>query len=199
MKYVITLTALLICSFTGMAQDFAKAMATAKSAYNAGKLEDTHFALEQAMQEVDLIIGQEVLKLLPPKMDTLTSNAKDDNVASTVGYVGATIHRSYGKGQKKADISIISNSPLVAMMNSFLNAPLLGGMMSDGKTKKVKVQGYKARLEKQDGSAEGKNNYELMIPLGSALITFKVDDCTDTQILALAETIPLQQIAKLIQ
>ena len=199
MKYGITLAALLICFVTGMAQDFAKAMATAKTAYGVGKLEETHFALEQAMQEVDLIIGQEVLKLLPPKMDTLTSNAKDDNVASNVGYVGATIHRSYGKGQKKADISIISNSPMVAMMNSFLNSPLLGGMMSDGKTKKVKVQGYKARLEKQDGSAEGKNNYELMIPLGSALITFKVDDCTDTQILALAETIPLQQIAKLIQ
>ncbi len=200
MKYVIILITLFTCSFSAMAQqDFAKAMATAKSAYSSGKLEETHFALEQAMQEVDLIIGQEVLKLLPPKMDSLTSNAKDDNVSSNVGYVGATIHRSYGKGQRKADISIISNSPLVAMMNSFLNSPLLGGMMSDGKTKKVKVQGYKARLEKQDGGAEGKNNYELMIPLGSALITFKVDDCTDTQILALAETIPLQQIAKLIQ
>ena len=199
MKYVIILISLFTYSFAATAQDFAKAMATAKSAYSAGKLEDTHFALEQAMQEVDLIIGQEVLKLLPPKMDTLTVNAKDDNVSSNVGFVGATIHRSYGKGQRKADISIISNSPMIAMMNSYLNSPLLGGMMNDGKTKKVKVQGYKARLEKQDGSAEGKNNYELQIPLGSALITFKIDDCTDTQILALAETIPLQQIAKLIQ
>ena len=44
-----------------------------------------------------------------------------------------------------------------------------------------------------------KNSYELQIPLGSALITFKVDDCTDTQILNFADTIPLQQIAKLIQ
>ena len=199
MKYVIILITLFTYSFAATAQDFAKAMATAKTAYSTGKLEDTHFALEQAMQEVDLIIGQEVLKLLPAKMDTMATNAKDDNVASNVGFIGATIHRSYGKSQRKADISIISNSPMVAMMNSFLNSPLLGGMMTDGKTKKVKVQGYKARLEKQEGSANGKNNYELMIPLGSALITFKVDDCTDTQILGLAETIPLQQIAKLIQ
>jgi len=199
MKYGITLIALLACTLTGMAQDFAKAMATAKSAYSAGKLEETHFALQQAMQEVDLIIGQEVLKLLPPKMDTLINNPKDDNVASNIGYVGATIHRSYGKGQRKADLSIISNSPLVAMMNTFLNTPMLGGMMNDGKTKTVKVQGYKARLEKQEGSTEGKNNYELQIPLGSALITFKVDDCTDTQILEMANTIPLQQVAKLIQ
>lgn len=199
MKYAIILITLFTNPFAATAQDFAKAMATAKSAYSAGKLEDTHFALEQAMQEVDLIIGKEVLKLLPQKMDSLATDAKDDNVSSNIGFVGATIHRSYGKGQRKADISIISNSPLIAMMNSYLNSPLLGGMMNDGKTKKVKVQGYKARLEKQDGSAEGKNNYELQIPLGSALITFKVDDCTDTQILGLAETIPLQQIAKLIQ
>ena len=67
MKYLIILIAGMTCTLTGMAQDFAKAMTTAKSAYNAGKLEETHFALQQAMQEVDLIIGKEVLKLLPPK------------------------------------------------------------------------------------------------------------------------------------
>ena len=199
MKYIITLTAVLVYSLTGMAQDFTIAMTTAKTAYNAGKLEETHFALQQAMQEVDLIVGKEVLKLLPPKIDSLSTNTKDDNVASNVGYVGATIHRSYGKTGRKADLSIISNSPLVAMMNTFLNTPILGGMMNDGKTKTVKVQGYKARLEKKPGSTDDKNDYELQMPLGSALITFKVDDCTDTQILDLANTIPFQQIAKLIQ
>lgn len=188
-----------MCGFTGMAQDFAKAMTNAKNAYSAGKLEDTHFALQQAMQEVDLIVGKEVLTLLPPKMDTLTTSVKEDNVTSNVGFVGCTIHRVYGKTNKKADLSIISNSPLVAMINSLLNSPLLGGMMSDGKTKTVKVQGYKARLEKQPGSTDDKNNYELQMPLGNALITFKVDDCTDTQIMDMANTIPFQQIAKLIQ
>ena len=199
MKYLIVLIAVMMCTLTGLAQDFAKAMTTAKSAYNAGKLEETHFALQQAMQEVDLIIGKEVLKLLPPKMDTLANNSKDDNVSSNIGFVGATIHRSYGKGDRKADLTIISNSPLVAMMNTFLNTPMLGGLMNDGKTKTIKVQGYKARLEKQEGSVEGKTDYELQIPLGSALITFKVNDCTDSQIENMANNIPLQQIAKLIQ
>jgi hypothetical protein len=198
MKYFITLIAIAGFTFNGKAQDFATAMATAKSAYSAGKLEDTHFALQQAMQEVDMVIGKEVLKLLPLKMDVLAINSKDDNVSSNIGFIGATIHRSYGSGEKKADLSIISNSPLVSMMNTFLNTPMLGGLMNDGKTKTVKVQGYKARLEKQDGSS-GKIDYELQIPLGSALITFKVNDCTDSQILDMANTIPLQPIAKLIQ
>ena len=180
-------------------QDFTKDMTTAKSAYNAGKLEETHFALQQAMQEIDLIVGKEVLKLLPPKMDTLSINTRDDNVSANAGFIGTTIHRSYGTVAKKADLTIISNSPMVAMLNTVLNTPMLGGMAGDANTKTVKIQGYKARMEKKPGSAEDKNDYELQIPLGSALITFAVDDCTDTQILAMANTIPLPQIAKLIQ
>lgn len=200
MKAILTFIAVIAIACCSNAQDFAKAMATAKTSYNAGKLEETHFALQQAMQEVDLVVGQEVLKLLPPKMDAMEIVGKDDNVTSNIGFVGATIHRAYAqKDGKKADISIISNSPLVAMTNSILNTPMLGGMMSDGKSKTVKVQGYKARLEKQAGSTADKNDYELLIPLGSAMITFKVDDCTDTQILAFADTIPLQKIAKLIE
>lgn len=199
MRYLITLVAVALFGFAGTAQDFAKALTTAKAAYNAGKLEETHFALQQAMQEVDLVIGREVLKLLPLKMDTLSINTKDDNVSSNIGFVGATIHRSYGKGGHTADLSIISNSPLVAMMNTVLNAPMMGGLLNDGKTKTIKVQGYKARLEKQEGGTEGKSDYQLQIPLGSALITFNVSDCTDSQIQALANTLPLQQIAKLIQ
>jgi hypothetical protein len=73
------------------------------------------------------------------------------------------------------------------------------GMMTGGKDKNVKVQGYKARLEKQAGSSPDKSSYELQIPLGNALFTFKVNDCTDDQILALADTVPLQEIAKLIE
>lgn len=199
MKFFITLIAALTFTGSCFAQDFAKAMATAKTSYSAGKLEDAHFALQQAMQEVDLTVGKEVLTLLPAKMDDMAVNAKDDNVASNVGFVGATIHRVYEKGTRKADITIINNSPLIAMTNTLLNTPLLGGMMSDGRSKTVKVQGYKARLEKQPGSTSDKNSYELQIPLGSSLFTFKVDDCTDSQILQFADTIPLQKVAKLVE
>ena len=198
MKIFFTLIIATGLTTTCFAQDFAKAIATAKTAYSAGKLEDAHFALQQAMQEVDLTIGKEVLLLLPSKIDVLESASKDDNVSSNIGFVGATIHRAYGKTGRKADISIISNSPLVAMINTTLNTPMLGGMLSGGNIKTVKIQGYKAQLEKQPGSTSDKNSYQLQIPLGSALITFKVDDCTDSDILQFADTIPLLKIAKLI-
>ena len=198
MKVFIFLITIVATANVCLAQDFNKAMATAKTSYNAGKLEDAHFALQQAMQEVDLTIGKEVLKLLPLKLGAMQSTAKDDNVSSNVGFVGATIRRSYAQTKQSADIIIIDNSPLIAMTNAILNTPMLG-MMSHGKDKIVKVQGYKGRLEKQTGSTADKNSYELQIPLGSALFTFKVTDCTDSQILELADAIPLQQIAKLIE
>lgn len=192
---------ILTISVTGnvLAQGFAKAMITAKTEYNAGKLEEAHFALMQAMQEIDLIVGKEVLKLLPEKMDSLAINTKADNVTSNAGFIGCTIHRSYGMFAKKAEITIISNSPMVSMLNTFLNSPILGGMMADANTKIVRIQGYKGRLEKSPGSSEGKNDFELQLPLGSASITFKVDDCTETEIMTLSEKIPMQPIAKLIQ
>ncbi len=198
MKIFFTLIIATGLATTCIAQDFAKAIATAKTAYGAGKLEDAHFALQQALQEVDLTIGKEVLLLLPSKIDILETVSKDDNVSSNIGFVGATIHRAYGKTGRKADISIISNSPLVAMINTTLNTPMLGGMLSGGNIKTVKIQGYKAQLEKQPGSTSDKNSYQLQIPIGSALITFKVDDCTDSDILQYADTIPLLKIAKLI-
>src|ERR1700692_4947627 len=105
MKNFILLIALAAAANFCRAQDFNKAMATAKASYSAGKLEDAHFALQQAMQEVDLTVGREVLKLLPSKLGTMTSVAKVDNVSSNVGFVGATIHRAYGQGAQNADIS----------------------------------------------------------------------------------------------
>jgi hypothetical protein len=196
MKYLIILGC--ICFTTNIfAQDFKTDIASAKTAYSSGKLEDAHFALQQAMQEIDIIIGKEVLALLPANMDKFTANTKDDNVMSNVGFMGSTIHRSWGQSDD-VDLSIIGNSPLITTLNAFLNTPLLGGMMSNGNNKIIKVQGYKGQLTKED-NGNGQTNYTIQIPLNSSLVTFKTNNCTDTQITTWANTLQLQQIAKLIQ
>ncbi|MEP7232232.1 MAG: hypothetical protein ABI691_18360 [Ginsengibacter sp.] len=180
------------------AQDFKNQVAAARTAYTAGKLDDAHFSLQQALQELDMIIGKEVLKLLPENMDALKVNPKDDNVTSNIGFVGATIHRSYGAAEKKADLQIISNSPLIASLNTLLNMPILGGMMRDENSKTIKVQGYKARMERSD-AGNGKFNYKLDIPFSSALLTFSVDNSSESEITSMASKIPLKEIAQLIQ
>ena len=178
--------------------NFKTQITTAKQSYSTGKLEDAHFALQQALQELDIIVGKEVLKLMPQKLDSLASNPREDHVSANAGFIGATIHRSYGR-QGKVSVEIINNSPLIASLNTFLSSSLLGGMARDENTKVVKVQGYKARLEKQGENSDGKPNYNLQIPFNGALMTITANELDETQVLSIANSFPLDNIAKLIQ
>lgn len=189
---------LLIC-YTALveAQDFSKDIAEAKISYSAGKLADAHFSLEQAIQEIDMIVGKEVLKLLPEKMNDSAAKTTDDQVSANVGFVGATVHRSYGNNGSQ--VEIISNSPLISSLNAFLNMPLMGGLMRNSTTKVVKIQGYKSRLEKQGDNENGKPDYQLQIPFKSALITITANGMDENSVLSFANSIPLDKIAALIQ
>ncbi len=179
------------------ARDFSKDIADAKSSYSAGKLADAHFSLEQAIQEIDMIVGKEVLKLLPESMNGVNSVAANDQVAANIGFVGATVHRGYG--DSGSQVEIISNSPLIATLNAFLNMPFVGGMMRNSTTKMVKVQGYKSRLEKQGDNQNGKPNYQLQIPFKSALISITANGMDENSVLSFANSIPLDKISALIQ
>lgn len=196
-KFILTLYISCFTLAGIQAQDFQTAISTAKTAYGSGKLEEAHFALQQALSELDMLIGKEILKLLPAKMDTAAANTKEDHVTSNLGFAGATVSRSYGSN--KATVEIISNSPLIGTLNTLMNMPMMGGIMKDENNKTVKIQGYKARLERQTGDTENQYNYTLQMPYSSALLTLTVKNCTEKDILKLADTLPLEQIAKLIQ
>jgi hypothetical protein len=185
-------------------ENLSKYLSTAKSSYSANKLEDAHFALQQAMVEVDILTGKKVLELLPPALETMKANTKNDNVYANSGFLGATIHRGWGDtegqaGAQSAELDIINNSPLISTLSSFLNAPLIGGMMNSEKSKTVKIQGYKGRLNNDGESTSGPSEFSLQIPLNTALVTLKVTGATEAQVMKYANALPLQQIAKLIQ
>jgi hypothetical protein len=198
MKKIFFTIIVVAAALTGKAQDFKKQVATAKSSYNSGKLEETHFALQTMLQELDVTIGKEVIKLLPAKMDTMKLNLKEDRVAANIGYLGTTTHRSYGVGARKAELEIVSNSPMLSALNAFLTSSFLTNAAGDPNTKVIKIQGYKSRLTKEENEEEG-NGYKVEIPLSNALITFRAAKSTEAETMAMVNTLPLDQIAKLIQ
>jgi hypothetical protein len=187
---------IIACASAANAQEFAKHMTTAKTSYASGKLEDAHFELQLALQEIDLTIGKEVLKLLPTKLDTLASVAREDNVYANTGFIGTTVHRVWGV-TKRAEVDIISNSPVVASINAILNSPM-AGMMNDQNSKTIKVQGYKARMERTD-NGDNSYDYKIDVPFKSSLLSFKVTKSTEKEIQDMMSKIPLGEIAKLIQ
>lgn len=186
------------------AQDFAKHLSDARSNYKAGKLDDSRFAMQQMLQQLDSLTGEQVLKLLPTKMLDQNMRAGKDDVSGASGFVGVLIHREYGVDSKKApydsmavELDIISNSPLIGTINALLSLPF--GMGSNPDQKIIKVQGYKALLSKVSGDDVQQKEFELQLPLNNSLITLRAPGRSQDDLVKMANTIPVADIAKLIQ
>lgn len=193
----VTIAFILIGQFV-LAQEFDKNISTARSSYASGNLQDSRFAMEQMLRDLDMAIGKEVLKLLPTKVGALAVNEKEDNVTGSGG-VGLYVNRHYGVDPKRASIEIINNSPLITSLNAILSMPVIGGMVRDENQKIVRIQGYKSILNKVVNTDTGKTNYELQVPMNNTLLTLKIDDTTESEITAAANAIPLAKIVQMAQ
>jgi hypothetical protein len=188
---------------TGSPDAFKKLAGEARSNYDANKLDDSRFALQQMLAELDMIIGKEVLKALPANMMDKPAITKQDNVSGASGFLGVVIHREYGKEYSSSDnsenrninLEIISNSPLISSINAMLSLPLIG---NTGDNKVVKVAGYKALISKTSGYND-ETNYELQMPLGNSLITVKAPGLSQEQVAQIANSLPIQEIVKMLQ
>src|ERR1700749_2728190 len=99
---------ILLGSTAAYSQDFDKNLATAKSSYGSGDLENARFAMEQMLRDLDMAIGKEILKMLPAQIGALKVNEKEDNLTGGAGYAGGLfVHRSYGTSPKSAQVEVI--------------------------------------------------------------------------------------------
>jgi hypothetical protein len=193
-------TIVMACMFiSGLySQDVNGRLGEAGSSYKSGDLQGTRFALQQALNEIDLAIGQEILKLLPAKMGKMEATGEDGNYsASTMGYAGLFVNRSYNFDEElSSDIQIISDSPLLAGLNTLLALPMFA---SDPNQKRIRVSGYRALLQRNE-SDEGHLSWEVQIPVRSTLITFKCNGIvSEKEVTDMVNTIPVEQIARFAQ
>lgn len=195
MKKIICFITLSSILTTLSAQDFKKNSSVAQSHYATGKLQDAHFALQQMMQDLDITIGKEILKLFPAQLDTLSAIPKQQEVMSNSQFTGVTIEKNYGISHKKATLSVVINSPLLNSLNAYITSPLIAGYASDPNTRIVKVGSYKARLTKESEDEE----YKLEIPMTNALLTLNISKSNEAEILAWAGSLPLEKMASLIR
>ncbi|HEY1061194.1 MAG TPA: hypothetical protein VGE44_05885 [Daejeonella sp.] len=179
-----------ICSVN--AQDFNANVQKARQSYSSGDLENSRFAMQQMLLELDIMGGKETLKILPGTLGNLEAKIAEDQVSAGSGFAGAVIHRTYQSADKSATLEIISNSPLIGSVNAILSIPFIG-TGSNGDRTVVKIDGYKALIQK--GSDNEKLTYDIQIPLGSTLITLKTENYSD-DIVKLANSIPVAQIAQ---
>jgi hypothetical protein len=198
MKNILSLLILFVVYAPAFSQDFAKNLTEARSSYSANKLSDARFAMEQMLRDLDAAIGKEILKVLPEKMDALAAVVKEDNVTGSGNATGLFVHRTYGTAQKKVNVDIINNSPLINSLTALLSMPFLGAG-KDTNQKIVKVQGYKAILTKNENADSGRTGYDLQVPMNNTLLTFSMDETAEADVLRLANTIPMAKIAQMAQ
>jgi hypothetical protein len=192
MKHILLIISILSVAFTAGAQDFNSNVQTARQSYNSGDLENSRFAMQQMLQELDIISGKETLKILPSTLGDMAAKTAEDAVSAGSGFAGAVIHRIYQTDNRTATMEIISNSPLVASVNAILAIPFIGtGGNSDRMV--IRVEGYKALVQKK--SEANSESYEIQIPLGSTLISVKTENYKN-DITRLANEIPVGQIAQ---
>lgn len=197
---ILSILTLGLCTVV-MAQEFDKSLASAKSAYSSGNLEDARFNLENALREVDVAIGKEVMKVLPTTLGTLAYNAKEDNVTGmSASFAGLYVHRTYGTAQdKNAYIDIVSDSPMMAGINAILSMPMIMNS-GDNNQKVIKVQGYKTLLTKQADENGQVTGYDVQTPFGSSMLTLHYSgNITEAEITKLANSIPIEKIVSVAQ
>jgi hypothetical protein len=191
---IVFITACFLFTNLSAQQEFTKAVSEARQSYSSGKLDDARFAMQQALQELDMITGKEILKILPQQIDTKKANLAQDNVSGSTGFFGVVIHREYGTPESKLiSLEIIGNSPFLSSINTLLSLPMMGGDQ-----KVIRIHGYKALVSKVSGE-DDQPEFEIQLPLNNALISFKAPGYNQDQVIKLAGSLPVPEMAKMLQ
>lgn len=175
------------------AQDVTASLDEALSSYKSDNLEDARFALQGALREINQAIGKEILAILPDEMNGMSKvEAGDDVTGINTGFAGLFISRAYTAEDRDASIEIVSDSPLLAGINTILAMP--GFMTSDENQKRIKIEGYKALLTRNTDN-EGVVSYDLQMPFSGSLLTFQCTGIEDeNEVIGMVNRIPVDEI-----
>lgn len=196
---VLSICMLVMIAWPAFSQNVESALDEAQAAYKSGNLEAARFALQQAMNEVDLAIGREVLALFPDQLGPMPKADTEDQVASaSMGFAGLYVQRAYrsSDGGTSAELQVLADSPLLAGINAILALP---SFVSDASQKRIRVANYRALLQRNEDST-GTISWDIQVPFGSSLMTLQVSGMEDENaVVSMANTIPVDQVARLIQ
>ncbi len=197
MKKLLIISALAAVPLLTWGQTASDYINNAKKAYSSSDYEEARFNLQNALNEIDKLIAKEILNSLPTKLGELAYIPENDASTGTGSMVlGLYVNRYYGKEDgKNAEISIADNSPLMGMVSTFLNNPMLSGiagMASDQKV--VKVDGYKGMLQlnEEDGT------YSLMVPFGDSLFSLQSNITEESEIMGMANQVSISKIVSIV-
>lgn len=178
------------------APDVAAQIADAEKAYNSKNFSDARYAVQQALQAVELQLGKKILQSLPLTISSLPADTLEDKVISTSwGWSNLNIQRRYTKGDKDFNV-VIGNNPMYSgFANAYLSGMYAQQVQDKENIKQTKIKGHKALVKYDDN--EG---YTLIVPLGqSGMIVFTaVNFASEAELMSAANAVDIDSIMKLL-
>lgn len=184
-------------SDNGETGDAKSHLSSAFSKYQSKNLEGTRFDLQRSLTDIDVMIGEKILSMLPKELSGLKAvETEDEHVASAAGFAGVYVQRIYESTDKtkSIEISLIDDSPLMGMVSGFLSSPLLVGL--SGK-KSVNIDGYKGMKELIEGSDP--IEYNINIPSNQSMLTMNFVNISESEVSKSSNAVPVGEIFELIK
>ena len=205
MKKILTVLFLFALSNYAFGQDQIDTYIKDAQTYIAAKdYKNAQLSLQDAINELYNLIGQQIAESLPAEINGLKADGDATTNSAAMGMMGGgiMISKSYTNPTNKnndAEINIVANSPMIATMGMYMNNP---AMLGEG-YKSVKVGTQRAILKSEmedrfveDGKPEIQiRSTEIQIPLGQTLITLQLSGfATEADELAFASKFDLAKL-----
>lgn len=146
------------------APDVLANIKSAKEAFSTKKYADARYSARQAIQGIELEIGQNILKSLPTSIDGMPIIADEDKVTSSgIGFVGLLIYRMYQTTDKQFTVTIQNDAAMFSSLNMYFSNNAYATNNPD--VKQTKLKGYKAIIKYDESSG-----YSISIPVGQSSI-----------------------------
>ncbi|MCB0640704.1 MAG: hypothetical protein KDC44_03655 [Phaeodactylibacter sp.] len=174
-------------------------MAAAETARAGGNLEETRFQLQEALVELDKVIGQKILAALPTQIKDLKADTGQDQYTSIyTGMSGLFVERTYtstSDPSKKLRLTLMNDSPALASLMKMMNNSFMASMAG---MEIIRLDGYKAVVEEVEGSDPLVVNINL--PFDDSLLTLECTKCADQkEATDLATEFPVKTIIEIAQ
>ena len=156
--------------------------------------------MQNALHEINVQIGKEVIAILPDRINDMSFIPSSDQITgSGEAYVGLFIERTWGETSgKNLSFSLMSDSPLLKTVNTFLSLPMFGA--GDSNQKKIKVEGYKAMLEKNIDDNANITGYSLMLPYGNTMLQLNYSgSITEDEFMKMVNQVPIAKVIETAQ
>lgn len=145
-------------------KDVAISLNEASDAFSKDNYKKTRFSLTEALGNLDLMIGDKILKSFPTQVEGLAADEENDQVASSSSnWAGLTIKREYKKDDEWLSFSVL-NSSLAALANSAVNAGMYTySNQPDQKT--IEIAGNQAVINFDESTG-----YKITISMGQQTV-----------------------------